>query len=164
MRIVVNLLVYGAAATAQSFTTRKPIPHSSVRKEGFYFSTGTWQESVQLASQLVGSLSLSEKVGVVTGQGQFTAPCIGNTHGVNRSLPNAPNGLPAICLNDGPSGVRAVDWVTGFPPGINAASTYAICSFYFDTLRPSFVIIPGLADDSSRLVERPWQKNSVEKE
>jgi len=86
-------------------------------------SQGTWTQSLQLANQLVVNLTQAEKVGIVTGQGQFVAHCIGNTHAVNRSLPNAPNGLPTICLNDGPAGVRAVDLVTGFPAGINAAST-----------------------------------------
>ncbi|KAF8526195.1 glycoside hydrolase family 3 protein [Hysterangium stoloniferum] len=89
------------------------------------FVTRSWSESVQLADQLVSSLTLGEKVGILTGQGIFTAHCIGNTHAVNRSLPNAPNGVPSICLNDGPSGVRAVDLVTGFPTGINAASTFS---------------------------------------
>lgn len=79
-----------------------------------------------MAEELVANLSLSEKVGILTGQGQYSSRCIGNTHGVNRSLPNAPNGLPSICMNDGPAGLRAAgSSVTGFPGGLNVVSTFS---------------------------------------
>jgi hypothetical protein len=121
---------------------------------------------VQLATQLVASLTVSEQVGIVTGQGQFSAPCIGNTHGVNRSLPNAPNGVPSLCLNDGPAGVRAVDWVTGFPTGINAASTYVstLLSLCLLSKFHNYSIILASADVSSMLVEKQWLKSFVERE
>lgn len=34
-------------------------------------------------------------------------------------------GVPSICFQDGPAGVRLVKNVTGFPAGINAASTFS---------------------------------------
>lgn len=34
-------------------------------------------------------------------------------------------GIPSICLNDGPAGLRLVENVTGFPTGINTASTFS---------------------------------------
>jgi beta-glucosidase len=44
--------------------------------------------------------------------------CIGN-------LPAIPRvGLPSICMNDGPAGLRSVDLVSGFPAGITAAATW----------------------------------------
>lgn len=45
--------------------------------------------------------------------------CIGDTHPVTRL------GIPSLCINDGPAGVRLTKGVTGFPPGINAASTFS---------------------------------------
>lgn len=32
--------------------------------------------------------------------------------------------ISSICMNDGPSGLRAVDLVSGFPSGISAAATW----------------------------------------
>ena len=86
-------------------------------------------------------MTLDEKVGIITGKGQFNSTsslparrcsslskknanknnpgrCIGDTHEVTRL------GIPALCMNDGPAGIRAAKQVTGFPAGINAASTY----------------------------------------
>lgn len=34
-------------------------------------------------------------------------------------------GIPSFCLNDGPAGLRLVKNVTGFPTGINTASTFS---------------------------------------
>ncbi|GJJ13771.1 hypothetical protein Clacol_008028 [Clathrus columnatus] len=85
----------------------------------------SWSESRSLAQELVANLSTSEKVGILTGQGIFSSRCTGGTYAVNRSLPNAPNGFPSLCMNDGPAGIRGVDLVTGFPGGLNAASTFS---------------------------------------
>ncbi|KAF8580003.1 glycoside hydrolase family 3 protein [Ramaria rubella] len=87
------------------------------------FTTRSWSESRSLANRVVANLTLLEKVGVVTGAG--AARCIGMTIAVNRSLPGLPTGIPSFCLNDGPAGVRTVDLVTGFPAGINVASTFS---------------------------------------
>jgi beta-glucosidase len=45
--------------------------------------------------------------------------CIGDT------TPVARLGIPSLCLNDGPAGLRLTKNVTGFPSGINAASTFS---------------------------------------
>ncbi|KAF8342918.1 glycosyl hydrolase family 3 N terminal domain-containing protein [Cantharellus anzutake] len=50
--------------------------------------------------------------------GQFGGRCVGNLNAVARL------NIPSICLQDGPAGVRAVDLVSGFPAGINAAATF----------------------------------------
>ncbi|KAF8607864.1 glycoside hydrolase family 3 protein [Ceratobasidium sp. AG-I] len=83
------------------------------------FTPRTWDAAFSLAQQAVAQMTLDEKVGVVTGQGQFSSRCIGNTHAVDRL------GIPSFCMNDGPAGIRAVKNVTGFPTGINAASTFS---------------------------------------
>ncbi|KAF8743320.1 Glycoside hydrolase family 3 protein, partial [Rhizoctonia solani] len=97
-----SLLVLAAhVVVAQSFTPR------------------SWDDAYALAQAKVAQMTIDEKVGVVTGQGQFSSRCIGNTHAVERL------GIPAFCMNDGPAGIRAVKNVTGFPTGINAASTFS---------------------------------------
>ncbi|KAJ7681303.1 glycoside hydrolase, partial [Mycena rosella] len=67
----------------------------------------------------VTNLTLTEKVGLLSGVGQFSSRCVGNTTPVSRI------GLPAICFQDGPAGVRLVKNVTGFPAGISAAATFS---------------------------------------
>jgi beta-glucosidase len=49
----------------------------------------------------------------------MTGRCIGET------TPVARLGIPSFCFNDGPAGVRLTKGVTGFPAGINAASTFS---------------------------------------
>ncbi|PFH53038.1 glycoside hydrolase family 3 protein [Amanita thiersii Skay4041] len=77
--------------------------------------------SVNAFTFLVSQLTLDEKIGIVTGDGQLNPQrrCIRETHAVPRL------GIPSLCFNDGPAGVRLVKNVTGFPAGINAASTFS---------------------------------------
>lgn len=48
-----------------------------------------------------------------------TGRCVGETFPVPRL------GIPSFCFSDGPAGLRLVKNVTGFPSGINAASTFS---------------------------------------
>jgi beta-glucosidase len=43
-------------------------------------------------------MTLDEKIGVVSGVGQFTSRCVGNNGAVSRL------GITSICMNDGPAG------------------------------------------------------------
>ncbi|PFH45157.1 glycoside hydrolase family 3 protein, partial [Amanita thiersii Skay4041] len=85
------------------------------------FVLRTWDEAYSLAKSTVSQLTLDEKIGIVTGNGRLNPQrrCIGETHAVPRL------GIPSLCFNDGPAGVRLVKNVTGFPAGINAASTFS---------------------------------------
>ncbi|CAE6450240.1 unnamed protein product [Rhizoctonia solani] len=83
------------------------------------FTPRSWDDAYTLARAKVANMTIDEKVGVVTGRGQFSSRCIGDTHAVERL------GIPSFCMNDGPAGIRAVKSVTGFPTGINAASTFS---------------------------------------
>ncbi|KAG8852172.1 hypothetical protein FRB91_006909 [Serendipita sp. 411] len=56
---------------------------------------------------------------MVSGVGTFNSRCAGNTNAVSRL------GIPSLCFNDGPAGIRQTHNVTGFPTGINAASTFS---------------------------------------
>ncbi|KAF8638262.1 hypothetical protein AX17_002284 [Amanita inopinata Kibby_2008] len=85
------------------------------------FSSRTWDEAYSLASTTVSQLTLDEKVGIVTGNGQLNSQrrCVGETHPVPRL------GIPSLCFNDGPAGLRLVKKDTGFPSGINVAATFS---------------------------------------
>lgn len=63
-------------------------------------------------------MSIVEKVNLTTGTGWGSGPCIGNTGSVPRL------GIPSLCLHDGPNGVRYTDYVTHFPSGLAAGSTF----------------------------------------
>ncbi|KAJ7114672.1 glycoside hydrolase family 3 protein [Mycena crocata] len=83
------------------------------------FTLRTWKDAYALSNATVAQLTLDEKIGLVTGVGQFSSRCVGNVKPVPRL------GIPGMCLNDGPAGVRLAKGVTGFPPGIAAASTFS---------------------------------------
>jgi beta-glucosidase len=80
---------------------------------------GSWEDSYALADSIVAQLTLDEKIGIVKGVGVINSQCVGNTSPVPRL------GIPSLCLNDGPAGVRPSKGVTGFPPAINAAATFS---------------------------------------
>ncbi|KAJ7827358.1 glycoside hydrolase family 3 protein [Mycena olivaceomarginata] len=83
------------------------------------FTLRSWDEAFALANATVAQLTLAEKIGLVTGVGNFNSRCVGNVSPVARL------GIPGFCLNDGPAGVRPTKGVTGFPPGIAAAATFS---------------------------------------
>ncbi|KAL1747219.1 glycoside hydrolase family 3 protein [Schizophyllum fasciatum] len=92
---------------------------SCVATQAYAFSALSWEQAYTLANATVANLTTSEKIGIVHGVGQFNSRCVGDTTGVERL------GIPALCMQDGPAGVRATDGVTGFPPGIAVASTFS---------------------------------------
>ncbi|CAK9437569.1 uncharacterized protein LODBEIA_P19470 [Lodderomyces beijingensis] len=55
---------------------------------------------------------------LTTGVGWGSGPCVGNTGSVPRL------GIPNLCLQDGPNGVRFTDFVTHFPSGLAAGCTF----------------------------------------
>lgn len=60
-------------------------------------------------------MTLEEKVWFITGQ---NGPCAGNTGSVDRL------GVPSLCLQDGPAGVRPVQGSSQFPAGQAVAATW----------------------------------------
>lgn len=67
---------------------------------------------------MVRKMSLVDKVNVTTGTGWAQDLCVGNTGAV----PSV--GFPALCLQDGPLGIRFADHITAFPAGITVGSTW----------------------------------------
>ncbi|KAL7413745.1 glycoside hydrolase superfamily [Mrakia frigida] len=77
-----------------------------------------WKTAIKKAKKDVEKLTLEEKVGLGTGNGWPGGLCFGVIKPIDRI------GFKGLCIHDGPLGVRAVDLVSAFPAGINAASTF----------------------------------------
>lgn len=77
-----------------------------------------WKDSYAKAAEMVGQMTLIEKVNVTTGTGWAMGMCVGNTAPVDRL------GFPSLCLQDGPLGLRFVDNATAWPAGITVGATW----------------------------------------
>ncbi|KAI0640926.1 glycoside hydrolase superfamily [Trametes meyenii] len=75
-----------------------------------------WARAHARAKQLISGWSLDQKVATTTGVGWMGGLCVGNIPAVAD--------WPGLCLEDSPLGVRDTDFVTAFPAGITAASTW----------------------------------------
>ncbi|KAI9854533.1 MAG: hypothetical protein M1824_000298 [Vezdaea acicularis] len=78
----------------------------------------SWEESYRKAEEMVKKMSLVEKVNVTTGVGWMMDLCVGNTGPAENA------GFPALCLQDGPLGIRFADLITAFPAGITTGATW----------------------------------------
>ncbi|KAL8699051.1 MAG: hypothetical protein Q9201_006225 [Fulgogasparrea decipioides] len=67
---------------------------------------------------MVQKMTLVEKVNVTSGTGWSQDLCVGNTGPANGV------GFPALCLQDGPLGLRFNDHATVFPAGITVGATW----------------------------------------
>ena len=67
---------------------------------------------------MVKRMSLVEKVNITSGTGWSQDLCVGNT------APAINAGFPALCLQDGPLGLRFADHSTAFPAGITIGATW----------------------------------------
>ena len=86
-----------------------------VSSQGF---AGDWEIAYSKAKSALAKLSQAEKIGIVTGVGWGKGACSGNTS------PALSIGFRALCLQDGPLGIRSAASITAFPAGIQAASTW----------------------------------------
>ncbi|KAI9809094.1 MAG: hypothetical protein M1825_002383 [Sarcosagium campestre] len=77
-----------------------------------------WDEAYSKAQKMVSRMSLIEKVNVTTGTGWMSDLCVGNTGPANDVK------FPALCLQDGPMGLRFADRITQFPAGITTGATW----------------------------------------
>ncbi|KNG44253.1 glycoside hydrolase family 3 protein [Stemphylium lycopersici] len=101
---------------------RDPVPQGYVAPP--YYPTphggwvSDWSESYRKASLLVSNMTLAEKTNLTAGTGIFMGRCVGNTGSALRV------GIPQLCLQDGPLGVRNSDHNTAFPAGITVGATW----------------------------------------
>lgn len=78
-----------------------------------------WSEALTKAENFVSNLTLSEKIGLVSGG--YLGPslaCVGSIGPISRQ------GFDGLCYSDGPNGVARSDGVSVFPSGITAAATW----------------------------------------
>ncbi|KAI9752356.1 MAG: hypothetical protein M4579_005664, partial [Chaenotheca gracillima] len=78
----------------------------------------SWERSYSKAQKMVERMSLPEKVNVTTGVGWSMGMCVGNTG------PAIDTGFPALCLQDGPLGLRFADRISAFPAGVTTGATW----------------------------------------
>lgn len=93
-----------------------PLTITNVAPHGGWVSD--WSESYRKASLVVSNMSLAEKTNLTAGTGIFMGRCVGNTGSALRV------GIPQLCLQDGPLGLRNSDHNTAFPAGITAGATW----------------------------------------
>ncbi|KAH7408490.1 beta-glucosidase 1 precursor [Phaeosphaeria sp. MPI-PUGE-AT-0046c] len=108
---VLPVLVTAALTQAAALPTEEKTSKRAV---------GSWDDAYTKATAALAKLSASEKIGIVTGVGWQKGPCVGNTKAASSI------GYPALCLQDGPVGVRYIQGATVFASGVHAASTWDI--------------------------------------
>jgi hypothetical protein len=81
-------------------------------------TVSNWKDSYEKAAKMVNKMSILEKVNITTGVGWSMGLCVGNTG------PAIAAGFPALCLQDGPLGIRLADNITAFPAALTAGATW----------------------------------------
>ncbi|KAM0417408.1 hypothetical protein ACHAPT_012557 [Fusarium lateritium] len=81
-------------------------------------SSKNWEKSYSLAAQLVGKMTLAEKVNITTGTGWSMGLAVGSTGAAVHA------GFPSLALQDGPLGIRFADNATAWPAGVTVGATW----------------------------------------
>ncbi|KAL7267678.1 hypothetical protein RUND412_009725 [Rhizina undulata] len=105
----------GSKVEARAFDASWSPPYYPSPKGG---TVPEWADAYAKARELVSRMSLLEKVNITTGTGWEMGPCVGN------SAPATNVGFPALCLQDGPLGIRYADMITSWPAGITVSGTW----------------------------------------
>ncbi|KAI1491005.1 glycoside hydrolase family 3 protein [Biscogniauxia mediterranea] len=79
---------------------------------------GIWADAYVSAGELVGRMSLEEKVNITRGVSGVDNVCAGNTGTVPRL------GWPGMCLHDAGNGVRATDLVNSYPSALHVGAAW----------------------------------------
>ncbi|KAJ7774990.1 putative beta-glucosidase [Mycena metata] len=109
-KIVPTLLLLVHGALVWSYELRAESTSSFLVADG-----GSWTTGFAKAKALVAKMTIEEKVNITTG---YTGNCVGFTGEVPRL------NVTAVCLQDGPNGVRPARRVSQFPAGVTTAATW----------------------------------------
>ncbi|KAI1850299.1 hypothetical protein JX266_004157 [Neoarthrinium moseri] len=109
---LITLLALAASAAAD-YAQSPPVYPSPPGK-----GLGSWADAYVNARQLVGQMTLEEKVNITRGFVNPENVCAGNTGTVPRL------GWPGMCLHDAGNGVRATDMVNAYPSAIHAGASW----------------------------------------
>lgn len=99
----------------KEYAARRPHSHDSFTDK-FRLA---WGEASTAAEDFVSQLSLSEKIGIVSGS--YLSPglaCVGSIGAIERL------NFTGLCFSDGPAGYGRSDGVSVFPSGITTAATW----------------------------------------
>jgi beta-glucosidase len=91
----------------------------SYTDDGLAAMTGvdTWADAFNKSAALVSNMTVEEKVSLTTG-GSSNTGCVGY-------IPSIPRlNFTGLCLNDAGNGLRATDFVSGWPSGIHVAASW----------------------------------------
>ncbi|KAH8774203.1 beta-glucosidase-related glycosidase [Hyaloscypha finlandica] len=80
--------------------------------------TGNWSEAYKKAEAMVAQMTLDEKSNLTFGITSKTNGCSGNIPAIDRL------GFPGLCLQDAGNGVRATDFVNGYPSGLHVGASW----------------------------------------
>ncbi|KAI0099592.1 glycoside hydrolase family 3 protein [Nemania sp. FL0031] len=111
MRYLIASIIAVIAVIA---TTRASLPERASQLDPL-----SWPEAISRAGDFVSQLTLSEKVGIVSGG--YLSPmlaCVGSIGAISRL------NFDGLCFSDGPAGVGRSDGVSLFPAGITVAATW----------------------------------------
>ncbi|KAF2275894.1 beta-glucosidase-like protein [Westerdykella ornata] len=115
-------LIFSSCVLGAAVEKRIPVPAGYVAPPYYPAPhggwTSDWTEAYRKASLIVSNLTLAEKTNITAGTGIFMGRCVGNTGSALRA------GIPQLCLQDGPLGVRNTDHNTAFPAGITVGATW----------------------------------------
>ncbi|KAI0138599.1 glycoside hydrolase family 3 protein [Hypoxylon sp. NC0597] len=101
------------ASGASGYTQSPPIFPSPPGK-----GAGVWADAYRSARDLVGQMTLDEKVNITRGFTVSDNVCAGNTGTVPRL------GWPGMCLHDAGNGVRATDLVNSYPSALHVGASW----------------------------------------
>ncbi|KAI1344859.1 glycoside hydrolase family 3 protein [Xylariaceae sp. FL0016] len=86
--------------------------------------SGSWADAHSKAVAFVSQLTLAEKVGVASGVASSTGTT-GTLNGCSGNIAAIPRlNFLGLCLTDAGQGVRATDFVSGFPSGIHVGASW----------------------------------------